>query len=127
MKRTALLLLTTIYLLSVVGIGVNRFYCCGTLASVTITYAAPDDGVNKTSKNNHCCRHENKSFKINDSHVTANATFLSPSAPVILPASAFFTPINNLTKQAIRTVYQANAPPGNPDLPIYTLNCTYRI
>jgi hypothetical protein len=23
--------------------------------------------------------------------------------------------------------YQSNAPPGSPEVPIYTLNCTYRI
>jgi hypothetical protein len=122
MKRTALLLLTAIYLLSLVGIGINRFYCCGKLASVTLTYASADH-----TDQNHCCKHDTKSFKIKDSHVTVNTTVLSPSMPAILPVPAYQTAVNSLTEQAIHTGYQANAPPENPDIPIYTLNCAYRI
>jgi hypothetical protein len=121
-KRTALLFLTTIYLLSLVGIGVNRFYCCGKLTSVTLTYASADH----TDKNN-CCKHESKSLKVKDSHVMVNATVLSQSVPILLPASAYWTAVNILTEQNAHINYQANAPPGNPDIPIYTLNCAYRI
>jgi hypothetical protein len=121
-KRTALLFLTAIYLLSLAGIGINRFYCCGKLTSVTLTYASADH----TDKNN-CCKHESKSFKIKDSHVTANTTVLSPSIPAILPAPAYLVAVNVPTEQDNPINYQANAPPGNPDIPIYTLNCAYRI
>jgi len=121
-KRTALIFLTAIYLLSLVGIGINRFYCCGKLTSVTLTYASADH----TDKNN-CCKHESKSFKIKDSHVTVNATVLNPSIPAILPATAYWAAVNILTEQDNSINYQANAPPGNPDIPIYTLNCAYRI
>ena len=122
MKRTALLFLTAIYLLSLVGIGVNRFYCCGKLTSVTLTYASADH----TDKDN-CCKHESKSFKIKDNHVSVNATVLGQITPAILPEPAYEIAVNILKKQTIRTAYQANAPPGNPDIPIYTLNCAYRI
>lgn len=122
MKRTALILLTAVYLISLVGIGVNRFYCCGKLTSVTLTYASADH----TEKDN-CCKNESKSFKIKDSHVTVNTTVLSPSMPAILPAPAYQAAVYNLTEQAIRTGFQANAPPGNATIPIYNLNCAYRI
>lgn len=122
MKRTALLFLTAIYLLSLVGIGINRFYCCGKLTSVTLTYASADH----TDKDN-CCKHESKSFKIKDSHVTVNTTVLSQAIPAILPMPAYQTAVNILTEQATHSNYQANAPPGSPDIPIYTLNCAYRI
>ena len=122
MKRTALLLITSIYLLSLVGIGVNRFYCCGKLTSVTLTYASPDH----TDKDN-CCKHESKSFKIKDSHVTVTTTVLSQASPVILPEPAYQISAIILTEQDGTTGYQANAPPGSPAIPIYTLNCTYRI
>lgn len=122
MKRTALIFLTTIYLLSLVGVGVNRFYCCGKLTSVTLTYASADH----TDKDN-CCKQESKSFKIKDSHVTVNTTVLSSSAPALLPEPAYWTAVNILTEQNKPVNYQANAPPRNPDIPIYTLNCAYRI
>jgi hypothetical protein len=121
-KRTALILLTAIYLLSLVGIGVNRFYCCGKLTSVKLTYASADH----TDQNN-CCKHESKTFKIKDSHVTTNATVLSSSASAILPAPIYWTSVNTLTERDAPMSYQANAPPGDPDIPIYTLNCAYRI
>jgi hypothetical protein len=121
-KRTALLFLTAIYLLSLVGIGVNRFYCCGKLTSVTLTFASADH----TDKDN-CCKHESKNFKIKDSHVTVNTTVLSPSMPVILPMPAYQAAVNIQTEQANHINYQANAPPGNPHIPIYTINCAYRI
>ncbi|MGF7082129.1 HYC_CC_PP family protein [Mucilaginibacter sp. UYCu711] len=122
MKRSALILLTAIYLLSLVGIGVNRFYCCGKLTSVTLTYAS----ANHTDKGN-CCKHESKSFKIKDSHVTGNTTVLSPSIAAILPTPAYLNAVNIFIEQATPINYQANAPPGNVDIPIYTLNCAYRI
>jgi hypothetical protein len=121
-KRTALLLLTAIYLLSLVGIAVNRFYCCGKLTSVTLTYTSADH----TDKDN-CCKHETKSFRVKDSHVTVNTTVLSPAAPALLPELAYQTSATILAEHDNHTSHQANAPPGNPDIPIYTLNCAYRI
>ena len=122
MKRTTLLFLTVIYLLSLVGIGINRFYCCGNLTSVTLTYASADH----TDKDN-CCKHESKSFKIKDSHVTVNTTVLGQATPALLPIPAYQTAVNILTEQDNPINYQANAPPDNPAIPIYTLNCAYRI
>jgi hypothetical protein len=122
MKRTALIFLTAIYLLSLVGIGVSRFYCCGKLTSVTLTYATADH----TDKNN-CCKHESKSFKVKDSHVTVNTIVLSQSISSLLLMPTDWSAINILTEQDTPVNYQANAPPGNPDIPIYTLNCAYRI
>ncbi len=71
--------------------------------------------------------YKSKSFKIKDSHVTGNTTVLSQSIPAILPVPAYLTAVNILTEQAHLTGSQANAPPGNPAIPIYTLNCAYRI
>ncbi|MDB5117430.1 MAG: hypothetical protein JWQ79_2922 [Mucilaginibacter sp.] len=122
MKRTALIFLTAIYLLSLVGIGVSRFYCCGKLTSVTLTYATADH----TDKNN-CCKHESKSFKVKDSHVTVNTIVLSQSISSLLLMPTDWSAVNMLTEQDTPINYQANAPPGNPDIPIYTLNCAYRI
>jgi hypothetical protein len=121
-KRTALLLLTAIYLLSLVGIGVNRFYCCGKLTSVKLTYATPDH----TDKGN-CCKHDSKSFKVKDSHVNATSFAMAQLSPALLPVTANWFASNIISEQANHNNYQANAPPGNPDIPIYTLNCAYRI
>ncbi|WP_449560062.1 HYC_CC_PP family protein [Mucilaginibacter pankratovii] len=122
MKRTALIYLTAIYLLSLVGIGVNRFYCCGKLSSVTLTYASADH----TDKDN-CCKNETKSFKLKDNHITTASFVFSDLSPVIIPTPLYLTFIAIATEQVNHSSYEASAPPGDPDIPIYTLNCAYRI
>jgi hypothetical protein len=126
-KRTTLLLLTAIYLLSLVGIGFNRVYCCGKLTSVTLTYAMPDNAGNKTAQKDNCCKHEKRSFKVNDSHVAANSFVFDELSAAIIPTQYSRAWIVINTEQVSRINYQPNAPPGDPDIPIYTLNCAYRI
>ena len=122
MKRSALILLTAFYLLSCVGIGINRFYCCGKLASIKLTYASADC----TDKDN-CCKHDVKSFKVKDTHVNATSFALSELSAAILPVDHQWTTTTITAEQINQIGYQANAPPGNLNVPIYTLNCAYRI
>ncbi|HZX57771.1 MAG TPA: hypothetical protein VFE54_03565 [Mucilaginibacter sp.] len=127
MKRTALILLTAIYLLSCVGMGINRFYCCGKLAAITLIYGAPDNTKKEPGKNNNCCRDEKQSFKVKDSHFSAASFSLKH------PIAALLTSFIDLQNEAIvnqlhtKIVYKGNAPPGHSDIPVYTLNCAYRI
>ena len=127
MKRTALILLTAIYLLSCVGMGINRSYCCGKLAAVTLIYGAPDNSNNKAAKNNDCCRNEKQSFKVKDSHFSAASFSLKNPVPALL--SSFVNHQNGIIAYQLHTkiVYKGNAPPGPSNIPVYTLNCAYRI
>ncbi|MFB9840778.1 HYC_CC_PP family protein [Mucilaginibacter ginsenosidivorans] len=127
MKRTALILLTAVYLLSLVGIGVNRFYCCGKLASVTLIYGAADNAGEASAKKNNCCKHEKQSFKVKDSHVNTAAFEFSSPAPALLPTIIHWASVNPFKEQSTNTRYGANSPPVHPDIPFYTLNCTYLI
>nr|WP_294791079.1 hypothetical protein [uncultured Mucilaginibacter sp.] len=122
MKRTALILLTAIYLLSCVGIGINRFYCCGKLASIKLTYAT----AAHTDKEN-CCKNEVKTFKVKDTHVNASAFSLTDLSPAILPSLSTCSAAIPVNEQITTIGYQSHAPPGNLAIPIYTLNCAYRI
>ncbi|MBD1366537.1 hypothetical protein IDJ77_22170 [Mucilaginibacter sp. ZT4R22] len=122
MKRSTLILLTAIYLLSVVGIGVNRFYCCGKLTSIELTYAVTDH----TDKDN-CCKNDVKSFKVKDTHVNSTSFALSDLSPVILPSLSTWNVTIPVNEQIATIGYQSHAPPGHLPIPIYTLNCTYRI
>jgi hypothetical protein len=125
-KRTALILLTAIYLLSCVGIGVNRFYCCGKLASVTLIYGAADNQAHKKADDN-CCKNEKQSFKIKDTHVNASLFTLQVLSPVLLPAINHWIAVITVKELPSAIAYQANAPPGSTAIPIYTRNCIYRI
>jgi hypothetical protein len=126
-KRTALILLTAIYLLSCIGLGINRFYCCGKLASVTLIYGADDNTGKEAAKKDNCCKHVKQSFKVKDSHFSVVSFSLNHPIPAIIPP---FTSLNNeniVNLLRTKIVYKGNAPPGYSDIPIYSLNCTYRI
>jgi hypothetical protein len=110
-----------------VGIGVNRFFCCGKLASVTLTYGSDDNTGKDAAKNDNCCKTEKQSFKIKDNHFNASGFNLMQPLPVILPSLYSYDHLS-IAKAIIQCrPYQSNAPPGSPEVPIYTLNCTYRI
>ncbi|MGF7079097.1 HYC_CC_PP family protein [Mucilaginibacter sp. UYCu711] len=127
MKRTTLILLIAVYLISCVGIGVNRFYCCGKLASVTFTYAMQDNSPKEPGTKDNCCKHEKLSFKVKDSHFTVVAAALDHPAPALIPSLVMPYPSPALTYLQTKIMYNGNAPPGHSDTPAYTLNCTYRI
>ena len=126
MKRTALVLLTAIYLFSCVGMGINRFYCCGKLASVTLTYGAADNTGKETGNKYNCCKNERETFKVKDSHFSSVSFSLDHPVPAIVPAF-IFNDERLISLLHAKIVYKSNAPPGSPAAPIYTLNCTYRI
>jgi len=127
MKRTALILSTAIYLLSCVGMGIDRFYCCGKLASATLTYGVPDNTSKGANEKDNCCRNEKQSFKVKDSHFSAASISLNHPVPAIV--HSFINLINAPAVSTLHTqiVYRGNAPPGHSDIPVYTLNCAYRI
>jgi hypothetical protein len=126
MKRTALLFLTAIYLLSSLGMSVDRFYCCGKLASVSYSIGAAENG-DKSAKKDNCCDHQKQSFRIKDSHFSAASISINHPAPAIVPS--FISLVNEPVVSILHTqiVYKGNAPPGHSDIPVYTLNCAYRI
>jgi hypothetical protein len=127
MKRIALILLTAIYIISCMGMSVNRFYCCGELALVTYTYGAGDNTSSPAGKKDKCCDHQKQSFKVKDSHFSAASFSLNHPVPAIVPS---FISLDNEPIVSIlpaKIVYKGNAPPGHSDIPVYTLNCAYRI
>jgi len=126
-KRSALILLTVIYVVSCLGISIDRFYCCGKLASITVAYGAADNSTNTAGKNNKCCKHETQSLKLNDRHFnTASLCFNQPLPQIV---SSFISLNNEAIVSVLHTkiFYKGNAPPGHSDIPVYTLNCAYRI
>ncbi len=126
MKRTALILLTAIYIVSCMGISVSRFYCCGKLTSVSYSLGATENGK-KSAKQDKCCDHQKQSFKVKDSHFSAASISLNHPVLAIVPSfiSLSNEPIVGILHAKI--VYKGNAPPGHSNIPAYTLNCAYRI
>jgi hypothetical protein len=126
-KRTARILLTAFYLLSCLGMGISRLYCCGKLISVTLTYGATAKAGEKQEKKNKCCKNEKQSFKIKDSHFSSTPLSLNHPLPAITPSFVCLNDKTIASNLHSKIIFTGNAPPGQADIPVYTLNCTYRI
>ena len=127
MKRSAVLLLISIYLVFCLGMGVNSFYCCGKLASVSMVFGWSDNAGIKTINNNKCCKNEVRSFKLKDKQVLVQSYSFKAPLPSLLPAFAVVN-INSVYEEVINPfAYRSNAPPGKSGIPIYLRNCDYRI
>lgn len=127
MKRASLIVITAIYLFSCVGIDINRFYCCGKLASVTVGYSIVDKPACKAHNKNNCCKNEKQNFKLKDSHVNAVAFHVKHAVNFIFVSYCHFWTRTDVKPLFTPLAYNGNAPPGTLNVPVYTLNCSYRI
>jgi hypothetical protein len=124
-KKLAAVLLVFIYLLSAIGISAERYYCCGKLTYTT--YSIGEIQHTDAKSNDKCCKTTKRSFKIKDSHVNGNASsMIAKTMPVIL--TPFTLDLKSVSEVELpHLAFNANAPPGRQQTPIYILNCTYRI
>jgi len=109
------------------GMSVNRSYCCGKLISVSSSFGAGDNSNSTSAKKNKCCGYEKQSFKVKDSHFSVASFSLNHPFPVIIPSFAGVANEFVISTLYTKIVYKGNAPPGHSNIPVYTLNCTYRI
>lgn len=125
MKKIAVILLTLIYSVSVYGVTVNKFYCCGKLADVSLTTISHSKMDSKADDNT-CCKTIKTNIKVKDNHISAQTGLsLKNSFALIIPA--FFVPAS-LEKITVKEVsaYNSQAPPVQRD-PLYILYSNYRI
>ncbi len=123
MKKFSLVLLLIIYTLSIFGIGVKAFYCCGRMASVSIFFSS----AKKENSDKGCCKTKFRYYKVRDSHVQPGETckhVKSPEYPVSFGYPATQPLLSFAGKGYINN---ANSPPHKPHTPIYIFNCVYRI
>ena len=128
MKRAFLLTIISVYLLSSIGIAINKFYCCGELKSITIaeTSAALAD-CKMPFKAPGCCDKSSKVFKVKDQHLASGSITLTAS-PVISILNSFFS-LNLVLPVSVKesVAFNYHAPPDLSGKPLLILNCTYRI
>ena len=129
MKVFANIVLVTIYAISSFGIGIKQFYCCGKLKSTSISYVQKETGgkcgMGKCKRN--CCKHKYHFFKLDDKHVASNVLNVpekqSCEINIHFPVEQF----SWIGHQPSVTSYNSHAPPLHNGLPVYILNCVYRI
>src|SRR5438128_457020 len=128
MKQATLILLLCTYAMATLGVGINQFYCCGQLKSINISLAhkSTQQCASENEKDG-CCKTKYQSIKVKDNHVAAHS--------VTIPARHFSDHLINecsfepglLIIQRIHFTYASHAPPVHVKVPVYILNCTYRI
>jgi hypothetical protein len=124
-KRIAVILLVIIYSASVYGITINKFYCCGKLASVSLS-ADHQSKSDSKAVGSACCKTIKESFKVKDNHFSAK-TDLTLKSSFALITPVFFIPASpeRITLRAV-SAYNSQAPPFRRD-PLYILYSNYRI
>lgn len=127
-KKTALILLSALYMLSVAGIAVNKFYCCGKLKSISFSW----NGTEKSKRKNGlpddgCCKNTHQYLKIIDTHSPSHSTFFCEKFFSILHVEFPFLKLNPALVQQAIAANNINSPPLLSGIPIYIFNCTYLI
>jgi ribosome-associated translation inhibitor RaiA len=128
MKKIAAIFLLTIYSLTTLGVGIRQFYCCGKLKSTNITLVQETkEKCSNSDAMKGCCKTKFKSLKVKDNHIAGNCAvhFIKQFTDLNLPTTEFEIKVA-LNKPAV-VANASHAPPLHRGVPIYILNCTYRI
>jgi hypothetical protein len=125
-KRIAVILLLLIYTASVYGITINKFYCCGKLASVSLSVSSAPKSDCKETSGSDCCKTVKANFKVKDNHVSAKTDLtLNNSFALVIPVFSIPTLAERIALKET-SAYNSQAPPVQRD-PLYILYSNYRI
>ncbi len=128
MKQIALILLIHVYFLSIFGLGVKQFYCCGNLESTSFSFLQDDNKkCGKEDKQTDCCKTKYQIFKVKDTHLAADGinSLAKPIAHQHIVSPSFELTIWASEPKCINN--KIHAPPVYPNTSIYILHCVYRI
>lgn len=112
-KRSATLLLTKVYILTMFGFALNLHYCGSVLAAVKIN--APVKNCNPLVAAKKCCKDKEIDVKIKDAHQGQSSSFLSGLFSIELPKIPFGDYV--LSAQQALLEKLADPPPPPPPAP----------
>lgn len=128
MKKCILILLMGFYAVSIAGISIKTFYCCGKLKSTTLSFIERSkEKCSKASGMSGCCKTTFHAFKVNDSHIGAD---VSEWSHALFPeATVFNTVVTRLGEwpQQSVSLNPSHAPPFYNTVPLHISYCVYRI
>jgi len=128
MKKLASISLLLFYLLSISGVNIRSFYCCGEIASVRITYTPPPNRHSPKDADNNCCNDVTHFFKIHDAQqVAITDFFFTPPVLQIPILSRAFVLIIGVEQTALNHSFVSQFPPGRTALPLFIRNESFLI
>lgn len=132
MKKFAVTILALVYLSTSIGVTMHMHYCMGKIANWGLgnkeSETCSNCGMEKSEqKDSGCCKDKYTFLKINtDQKVTVSSFQMIQMMTEALPVS--FTEIPSYGFPAVSEENPiSHAPPLKQGIPIYILNCIYRI
>jgi len=128
LKKSGAILLTMLYVITVVGFALNFQYCGKIITDVKIN--APLQGCIKSpmGAKMKCCTQKHVDIKIKDAHQTGVSSILAKVFAFQLPVVSFahfaFTAHPAVSQIAF---YDAPPEPGRSGVAVFVKNCTFRI
>jgi hypothetical protein len=115
-------------MLSVLGVGIHKDYCCGKLRSTSFFHQQTEKKHCKGMSMAGCCRTENSFYKLTDSHENVSTASISnnlPNVDYIIHESA------NIAAHKLALLINISDhvidPPDKNHSSVYLLNCNFRI
>lgn len=136
MKRFIAVILTFIYISTAIGANVQLHYCMGKLVKVELGSGKKDlcescgmkkDPAGASIGKKKCCEDEYKELKLKkDQRAPESAPPLAFAPFEAIPVTVYALPAVKAVSLATEFPVAA-APPGTADVPVYLLNCNFRI
>jgi hypothetical protein len=128
LKKSGALLLTMLYIITVVGFALNLQYCGKVITDIKIN--APLHGCIKSrmAAKMKCCTQKHIDIKIKDAHESGAASILAKVFAFQLPV-ALFAHFSFIAHPALfqKSFYEAPPQPGQYSVAVFVKNCTFRI
>ena len=124
MKKAGLILLLCIYALSIFGISLKKFYCCGRLISISVSIAQTVEQGKRTGDG--CCKTQYQSFKVKDNHIGSSQVSLPEISCTGILHSIPLSQVD-LCSLEVNRINKSHDPPGSEGNPPYILNRVFRI
>lgn len=130
-RKTGLIILTFLYLAFTAGVSIQRHYCMNRLATLRFSVHAEDRcgfcGMEKSERDNSCCRDEQAIYKITDDQEPGLQTTLH--TPVLSDFISFHAlPVTRISSyNAMDNRVYSHGPPGLSSFPLFIRFGVFRI
>ncbi len=127
-KRIILILLISIYTTATFGFSVKQFFCCNQLKSISVAFTpSSDKKCGMDDKMDNCCKTKYTYCKVKDNHF-GEPSFKSSHQDYSIVALQSQEHNNPFTSKVFSVVaFYSNPPPLHRAIPIYKLDCVFRI
>ena len=130
MKKVTVFILALLYITTSSGVTINMHYCMGKLVDLNFSHNKDQNCSNcgmKETESNGCCEDEKKFLKIDNAQKIADAAYQLPlfTSPAL---TNLFLEFSSVSVPSIMEEHPLNNSPSRQQgLPLFILNCVFRI